>query len=377
MMCSQAKRSYALSLNNTRLDWDKHLSYFIVIFTLIGGFRWNVGADSYAYAQGFKYPDRTIDVFLENKEYLWYALLWLHKHMDLHYVFGMCSAAFLQIFFLTKTAKEYRYILLCFPIVLFGSKYFCDMMNGVRQLIAAAIFIYATRDIVNHKLIRYVAFIFIASMFHHSAIMLYPLYFLRYVPNRFYDIANYRVLCIGIYLLCFALGQTPQFGSYLHYFETIADFSDYESYSMQISETINGGMEDKFNFGLMQVSWLFTSLFTIVFAPQLKEEYQDKIPYFKLWYFFSYLYACLYFLVQNVGIALLRPIMYLEYFHLIIISLLLYFFYSQRSNTYYRYLFWGYVIVIWTSKIWDIMKGCAVYPNEITIYKLFFFHTIK
>lgn len=377
-MYLQASKSYALSIKNcSQIRWDKYLCCFVMIFTLIGGLRWNVGADSYAYAQGFKYPDRNMDLFIENKEYLWYVLVWVHKKLGLHYVFGMCAAASLQIVFLVKAVKEYRYILLCMPIVLFGGQYFGDMMNGVRQMIAASIFVYATRDIVRHKLLRYVVLIFLASMFHHSAIMLYPIYLVRYVPRKFYDIANYRLSCICIFLLCFILGRTPQFSGYFQYFEAIANFSDYEGYSDQLAEVMDGGIDDKFNFGLMQASWLFTSLFTIVFGQQLKNFYKPRIPYFCILYFFSYLYACFYFLIQNAGIALLRPVMYLEYFHLIMISLLLYYYYVQKKSGLYCSLFWVYVIIIWTSKVWDIIKGCAIYPYDITIYKLFIFHTVK
>lgn len=377
VMYVQANKSYMLSqIRGSEVHWDQCLWTFMLIFTMIGGFRWNVGADSYAYAQMFQYPERAMGTHRESKEYLWYALLWLHRNLGLHYVFGMCVAAFLQIFFIVKATKEYRYILIFMPIALFGSKYFADMMNGVRQLIAAAIFVYASRDIVNKRLLRYFLLITIASLFHHSAVMLYPFYLIRFVPEKFYDIANFRIPCVVIFLVCFALGRNPSFVGYMDIYSEIANLTDYDNYAMQAMEVAEGGIENKFNFGLMQASWFLTSLFTIVFAPRMNTEYNGRIPYFKLWYFFSFLYACLYFLVQNVGIALLRPIMHFEYFHMLIISLLLYYFYSQRRNLKYNFLFSVYFIVIWSSTVWDIIKAVPYYPKESAIYKLFLFHTI-
>lgn len=377
VMYVQANKSVILyQVRGREVHWNRYLWYFVLVFTLIGGLRWNVGADSYAYAQGFKFPDKYMDTYLENKEYLWYALLKLHSIFGLHYVFGMCVAAFLQIFFITNAAKEYRYIFICMPIVLFGSMYFCDMMNGVRQLIAAAIFVYASREIINNRLWRYLLLITIAALFHHSAILLYPFYLIRFIPSKFYDIAQYRIPCLLVFFGCFVLGRVPQFSAYLSLFNDIALFSNYENYSTQVMDVVEGGVEDKFNFGLMQASWFLTSAFTIWFAPQIKDEYNGKIPYFKLWYFFSFLFACLYFLVQNVGIALIRPVMYLEFFHMIVISLLLYHFYSQRRRPRHMFLFWVFFVVIWSSTVWNIMKAVPVYPNEIAIYKLCLFHDI-
>lgn len=377
-MYVQANKSYSISLSRGyESNWDKYLWYFVIIFTMISGFRWNVGADSYAYAKAFKYPEQAMDLYFQNKEYLWYCLLWLHKKIGLHYVAGMCIAAFLQIFFITKTVKEYRFCLIFLPIVLFGSHFFQDMMNGVRQLIAASLFFYATTFITKRKLTKYCCLIIIASLFHRSALTLLPIYLLTYTEKIYTKIIDRKWICLGVFLLCVVVGNTPQFQGYMQTFEEIANLVGYENMVDNLNYHLDKGLDEtQVNlFGLMQISYMLTAVFTILFAPTLYSNFKEIIPNIGLWLFLSYLYVCLVFLTQNLGISLIRPIMYLEYFHMIIIAILLY---NLNSNVQYKEtnMFAILCIVIWTSKVWDIIKSSPNFPYETTIYKLFLFHDI-
>lgn len=377
-MYVQANKSYNLSLcRGCAVDWDKHLWLFVIIFTMIGGFRWNVGADSYAYARGFKYPDLTMPLYWDNGEYLWYGLLWLHKTLGLHYVFGMCTAAFLQIFFITKAVKNNRYCLIFLPIVIFGSHYFQDMMNGVRQLIAASIFFYATTYITQRKLIKYCCLIIIASLFHRSALTLLPLYLLAYADHIYIRIFKRKWICIAVLLACCILGNAPKFQNNMQTFEYVANLLGYENMVENLYFHMDKGIEEtRVNlFGLMQISYLLTAIFTIFYAPALYNKYKNNIQNLGLWLFLSYLYVCLVFLTQNLGISLMRPVMYLEYFHMIVIAILLYHF--KSSAKYKKLNLFGILfIIIWTSNVWDIIKCAPFFPKETAIYKLFIFHNV-
>lgn len=377
-MFVQANKSYKLSFGlSYENKLDTHLWYYIVIFALIGGLRWNVGADSYAYARGFKYPDYIMPLYLENKEYLWYALLWLHKTLGLHYVFGMTISAFLQIYFLVKVASKYKYLLLLLSIVLFGSHYFHDMMNGVRQMIAASIFFYATQEITNRKPVKYCLWIIIASLFHHSALMLIPLYLLTYIDYFCIKLMKSKWICIMILMLCLAIGQTPHFQNFMQYFDSIANLSGYDGYMNNLEMHLDRGLEEtQVNvFGLMQLSYLGTALITIYYAPKVYAAFKEHIPHISLWLFLSFLYVCLSFLTQNLGITFIRPIMYLEYFHMFMIALVLYI--LKQSGNKYNKLFWVFCLIIWASRVWEIIKSVPYYPGDSCIYKLFLFHTIR
>ncbi len=68
------------------------------------------------------------------------------------------------------------------PILIFlvyiSSSYYTQQANLVRQMMAASIFLYATKFIIEKNIFKYIVGIFIASLFHVSALILIPIYFI-------------------------------------------------------------------------------------------------------------------------------------------------------------------------------------------------------
>lgn len=58
---------------------------------------------------------------------------------------------------------------------------FGNTFNAVRQYLAAAVFIFSIRYILDGKLLHYILCCVVAFYFHSSAIILFPLYFIRYI----------------------------------------------------------------------------------------------------------------------------------------------------------------------------------------------------
>lgn len=365
IMCHLAYRSYCAFPKSE--DWDKYLTWYVAFFTIICAIRWNVGADAISYAYMFENGDyRKWDDI--NGEILFYGLTKLSSQLGIPFVFGMGLCAFLQIYPITKALQEYKYILIVLPFVLFGSRYFLDLNNGVRQMIVASMFIYASRFIVDKKPWHYAAFILLGSTIHQSVYMLIPFYF---IPNKFI-IADRRKLMLLIFTFCFILGQAPAFQNFMGYAENLATFFGYEGYAERVSLFLSQDKTDEsLAFGPMMLSYLLTAYFTIWFGPYLKERYEEKIPYFNLWYNLSFFFACAYFLVCNVSHIFIRPVQYFELFQMIIVSLLLYEFrYSEFRN---QLLYVSLLIVLWVNISWDVTKASGL-RNESTTYKVFFMH---
>lgn len=370
MMYSYAKRSYAYTNITGKIEQsDENLWFFWIFFAFICGIRWNVGSDSVDYMISF--AEGKINE--EKGEFVWQTLVLLIKKLQLHYTIGMGLVAFLQLYFLTKLPSRYRYILVFMPIALFGGCYFLDYCNGMRQMLAASIFVYGTQFIIKKKPIHYLVLIFITSYIHHSVVMMYPMILLAYIRPDKISFSDKRLICIIIFIICFIAGQTPQFTGFLSYFNFLVENMD-DSYSYVdnvIERTIVEGDNDARSFGLMQLSYFLTSLATIWYGKNLKFQYKTKIPYFDLWWLFSFVYGCGYFLVCNVNFMFIRPFQYFEPFQLIIVSLLLYYFHSMRRKK----LFWILTVVIWTGLIWNIIKSVGVFGESVT-YKMFFFHDL-
>lgn len=367
IMCNLAKRSY--SLNPSGKKWDKYLIGFIVFYTFICAIRWNVGVDSVAYAYEFKYGStRTEDEM--NGEYLFWGLQKLFSELHLHFIFGMGICAFFQIFFMSKALKEYKYILVTLPIALFGSRYFLDLNNGVRQMIVASIFVYASKYIVEKKMWHYIIWIVLASTIHHSSLMLLPFYLL---PNKL-KMADKRIMMLIIFAVCFIAGQTPAFQNFISFAEKLSALFGYERYTDFVGDVIaEEQTSESLSFGPIMLSFLLISIFTIWFGPKLNKKYGQAIPYFNLWYNLSFFYSCAYFLICNISHLFIRPVQYFELFQLIIISLLLYDLgLSQVRN---KILHAILIIILWTSTSWNIIKADISGSKwESSTYKVFFMH---
>ena len=361
-----AKNSYYVNHTNR---WDIYLIIFILFYTVICAIRWNVGVDSVTYAYNFTYGDtRTYDQI--NGEILFSWLQNTSAKLNLHYSFGLGLCAFLQIFFLTKALKRYRYILMTLPIVLFGGKYFLSLNNGVCQMIVASMFVYASKYIVERKIWFYLLFVIIASTIHHSALMLLPFYL---IPNSF-KIADKRILMLIVFIICFIAGLTPAFQGIVLYVEKFAYAFGYDNYVDNISTLLLQGQTDEaLAFGPIMLSYFLLAICCIIFGPQLRARYEKLIPYFNLWYNFSFIYGCAYFLICNISHLFIRPVQYLELFQLVIVSLLLFDLGFSRFQKKSLGIF--LTIIIWVAIAWNVTKAYnSGNDMESSSYKVFFLH---
>lgn len=375
-MYSYAKKSYAYSLQTGVMDKpDKNLWKFWLFFAMICGIRWNVGEDCVGYMQNFDKGVIRFDngVIREDSiEYLWALLVLGVYNLHLHYTVGMAITAFVQIYFTTKIASKYRYILVFLPIALFGGAYFWDYCNAVRQMMAASIFVFSTQFILEKKLLPYLLCIFVASQIHHSSQLLYVFHVFAYIRTDKISFSDKRFLCTSIFIACFVLGMTPQFQAYAGYFSALVDFfgDSYEYVNIYIQDKIVEGNNDARNFGPMMLSYFLSSLAIVWFGPELKKEYKVEIPYFDLWWMFAFIYVCGFFLFGNISFMFLRPLMYFIPFQLLITSLLLYYFYTHNKK-----YFMLMISVIWVACCWDIIKSVGV-EWESKTYKIFLFHDL-
>lgn len=373
VMCNFAKKSLQLDpiieTGASEYKADRCLWYYILFFAIVCALRGRTGVDTLSYINVFKHGFFDGDTSKINGEWLFYYLCEFISKQHIHFVFGLGVCGFVQIFFITKGILPYRQILCYFPVVLFGGTLFLDMSNAVRQMMAAAIFFYSIKFIVDKKMIIYGVFIFVASLLHHSALMLLPLYF---IPNGF-NISSRRNLLLIIYLTCFFIGLTPQFQNFMSLVENMSNSVGYENYIDDVSRILNTSYTDEARaFGPMQLSYFICGLSIIWYGPQLGERYSKTITTFNLWYLFAVAYGCFYFLVCNVSHLMIRPIMYFLIFQSVILALLIQDLFTQsETDTAKRQTAWGLIAIIWVNITWNIIKHMNS-PVESVTYKLFF-----
>ena len=359
---------------------DKYLWGIIIFFTVICAIRWCVGTDTLSYTKNFIFGTARNDDDIE------LAMLWIMRlvtSLGLHFSVGLGILAFLEIYFLVKAFQDDRFILIFVPVLMFGSSYYMDLMNGMRQMIVACGFLWASKFIVEKKPLPYFLFVAAGFLMHKSALLLIPFFF---IPNKL-KIADKRWVLLTIYLACFVMGMTPQFQGLIQSVEKIAMLLGYEGYVSRVDSYLSGGYsEEALAFGPMQLSYFLIGLFVIWFGPRLKQRYEKRVKCFNLWYFLAYFYSCAFFLVCNISHIFIRPIQYFELFQMAIASLLLYEFVSSykskrkispRTRSYSRMLAIAFSCIIWVNTAWGIAKVTIMKgPGTVDTltYKVFFMH---
>jgi len=344
----------------------KYIWIYILFFTFIAAVRWRVGLDSPAYLRAF-YRGVIVE---ESQEYLWNWLVMTIYNNKIHFTVGLGIAGFIQIWFLVKGCRNYTYILIWLPVVLFGSRYFFDMMNAVRQMIAACGFFYLLVYVQNKKPLHYLAGIVLLSLIHHSALILLPVYFITYIPFDKINLCNHRIICVVIFISCFIIGQSPTFSGLVKYVQPFTDLIGYDNYSSRYEDIFEGNLSERLSFGPMMLSQFVCCLLVIWYSPQLYTTYNDKITCFQLWYFLSFCFTCLYFIVYNMGHIVIRPIQYLEFTLAIMLALLLNLLYTSDEKP-HRIVFYITILSIWLYLGTEIYKACGE-SIEFSTYKMFF-----
>lgn len=367
VMCWFAKT--ANNYGEGSLGSKYYIWYFMLFFAVICGIRYNVGVDCLSYIHNFKtgYIGKS-----RLEESLWVLFVQSIHRAGIHYTVGMGLVAFVQIYFLVRALKGSYYILAALPIVLFGSSFFWDMTNGMRQVTAACIFTFASRFIIERKPIPFFLSLFLASLIHHSALMVMPLFVFAYIPPKIIEITKYRNICVCLLFACLFLGMTPILQGFVTYIESLTNIFGYDDYTQRIATIAGSGYTKEARaFGPMQLSYFLIALAVTWFGPLLKERYEGEVKYFNLWYFFAFIYGCGYFLICNTSHLFIRIVMFLEFYQLIIASMLLVCFW-QLGNKYKQYAH-IFIIAMWMATCWNVFKNYGD-SRDVVTYKVFLFH---
>lgn len=171
-----------------------------VALTLISGFRYRVGTDYGAYVRIF--TEKLSPLNMKG------GFLWLIDIVDMvggnyQLMFFIMSCLTMWFFykgfnFFCGDNKTYFMLasLLFIPVCYFFS------LSTIRQMLSVAIFFYAIKHIVHKEALKYFIFIFIAVLFHKSAIILFPLYWLLNI--KYNRLILFGFVVIGVFMLIYS-----------------------------------------------------------------------------------------------------------------------------------------------------------------------------
>jgi len=99
---------------------------------------------------------------------------------------------------------NYKYLWLSLFILIFHTSLLVRSISGLRQALAIFSFIYAIQYLINRDILRYSLFIIIAILFHYSAVLLFPLYFV--ISNKRISRTE-PIIYLGLYFIVLFFGE--------------------------------------------------------------------------------------------------------------------------------------------------------------------------
>lgn len=191
-----------------------------ILYTLFIGLRGrNIGVDTNTYYEHFYTYGEWGCYFVE------IGFDWVNQKI---YALGgnandfFTTISAISVFFIYLSLNKLEGWKYTIPALCFYLLTYTFFVNGIRQGVVVTIFIYSYKFIVEHKIIPYVSLILFASLFHASAYILLPIYFINRVKLPSYIvIAIFIISYAGLFIDITPYIPNLQFG--------YRDYSEYAS----------------------------------------------------------------------------------------------------------------------------------------------------
>lgn len=197
----------------------------MVSLIVIAGLRKNIG-DTFFYMHSFKVSNFTWDSIVKDKDFGFGILQMLLKNYSTDPQTLIFITALITNILIVLILSRYSGFFELSTYAYITGGLFLVSMNGIRQVLAAAIIFTATRFIISGNWIMYFLVVLIAATFHQSALILLPIYFL--VRYKAWSRATVILLFFSVIIvvgfdifssLLFSAIEDTQYGHYSNFNE--------------------------------------------------------------------------------------------------------------------------------------------------------------
>lgn len=223
-----------------RLILKNGLKVSVLIIFVFLSLRYDFGNDYMHYFEKFKYLkkyDTTDDFYFKGIEYGWYYLNLIFLPFGFFTMIAVISAFLCVVLYaFVKKYVPKKYYWAAIFVFLFQPYNLLVLISALRQSITVGLFLYSINYIEKRNLFKYFLTISLASLFHTSAVFLFPIYFLS---NSDKKIDFFKLLLYGvIFVVPFMYLNT-----FFTQFEMLISlyFSDYMTYTYDSEIKTNFG----------------------------------------------------------------------------------------------------------------------------------------
>ncbi|WP_242134059.1 EpsG family protein [Aestuariivivens marinum] len=336
----------SIEKNNVYWRWPLFIAFFSIIF--IVGFRYDVGVDYMGYYRDFyglgwaHHWEGKISRYEFGYEAILRTLIYFNFKV---WTLFTIIAVFIWYFFI-QSFKIFPFLLKWGLFFAFTTGFFFASMNGMRQTIALAIFMYTIKYIEKESLTKYVVYIILASSFHTSILLVLPFYFFI---NKI-SFTNQRWLII--YIITYIVGNKLDIKDVILFGLDL--FPKYQHYTDRFLEDFSNPISGGFgNF------YLFFVGFVIIL---LSKDLIKKAPKLKIYYNLFFIGAIMFNFFWKYDI--LGRIYYLFIWFKIFCMAALVYYLGKSKNSWLIYLL---IITQLTMFIYKIYKGenlCSPFQFE-------------
>lgn len=203
----------------------QYVVFAILFYAIIFGFRFGVGTDTNSYIADYNNAQRGIQNDRYEVGYLWLENLFASIGMPSAVFLGVL--AFIQLvlvyFALRKDKYVYPYLALTFMLGCIWLTY----ANGIRQEIAFTIYFVALGFLDKKHFYLYFALVFIASLFHNSAIILFATFPLLLFNKDFFPSKKIQYI---LFIAAIILGNLNIVTELMDKLEVVATYLGYDYY---------------------------------------------------------------------------------------------------------------------------------------------------
>ena len=198
-----------------------------LIFIIVGGLRYGVGTDWSQYEITFNNTNLIADIFSAREEKLFMVFMYISKKIVSSYSFFTFALFSVSFYLKYKIFKEYSTDIFLSLIIYFFTLFLIYDLNGIRQGMALAFVFLAIPFLLNKKPLLFVLIVIIGSLFHVSALIFLP----------FYWIANFQIskqkmilIIVASLIVSIPIRSLIENNAYLQLLLAMDSFSHYSFY---------------------------------------------------------------------------------------------------------------------------------------------------
>lgn len=251
-----------------------YLLWALVIYSVVFGLRYGVGADHFTYKEHYEYYLQHNRLLSDDFEIGYILYMQALAKIGLHYSIFFGLFAFLQVFFLFRGfRKEYKvipYIAYTFMVACIWLQY----ANGMRQSLSFCILVYAIPFILEKKWFAFYFFVCIAILIHISAVLLiffYPIFVYReeWIKNI--------PLQLILVVVSFVLMEVNVIMPLVSYLDAYVAMTPYAGYFDLSSERIVNKLSTETNLGIGFMVATLIALIQILYSNKVKKYFNNSV----------------------------------------------------------------------------------------------------